>query len=49
MKRRAGLKAGGEPAKITVAIRPGSASAAATANWRKFWQKLIAEVRAGER
>lgn len=34
--------------KITTNIRPGPVSLAQKTAWRKFWQKLIAEVKAGE-
>jgi len=35
--------------KVTVNIRPGPMSPAQKQVWRRFWQKLIAEVKAGER
>ena len=35
--------------KVKVDIRPGPVSPAQKQAWRRFWQKLIAEVKAGER
>ena len=35
--------------KVTTDIVPGPASLAQKTAWRKFWQKLIAEVKASER
>jgi len=32
-----------------VHIRPGPSTPAQKTAWRKFWQRLIAEVKAGER
>lgn len=34
--------------KVTMNIRPGEISLAQKQAWRKFWQKLITEVKAGE-
>jgi len=36
-------------AKVKVDIRPGPVSSAQQAAGRRFWQKLIAEVKASER
>jgi hypothetical protein len=38
-----------KPIKIMINIQPGPASPAQKTAWHKFWQKLIAEVKAGER
>jgi hypothetical protein len=38
-----------EQVKIQVSIRPGTVSPARKAAWRRFWQKLIAEAKAGDR
>ena len=35
--------------RVIVNIRPGEMSPAQKQAWRKFWQKLITEVKAGER
>ncbi|MDP2729312.1 MAG: hypothetical protein Q8O55_02360 [Dehalococcoidales bacterium] len=35
-------------ARVTLTITPGQVTPAAKAAWRKFWQKLITEVKAGE-
>ena len=35
-------------AKMTVCIERGRASPAQRRMWQRFWQKLIAEVKAGE-
>ena len=35
--------------RIKVNIRPGPVSPVQKTAWRKFWQKLISEVKAGER
>ena len=35
--------------KVTVNVHPGTMSPAQKQAWRKFWQKLITEVKAGER
>jgi hypothetical protein len=34
---------------VTLDIKPGPASPAQKQAWKRFWQKLIAEVKAGER
>jgi len=34
---------------VKLNIRPGQVTPAQKTAWRKFWQKLIAEVKAGER
>jgi len=36
-------------AKVKVDIRPGPVSPAQKTAWVRFWQKLIAEVKASER
>lgn len=38
-----------KPTRLTVDIWPGPVSPARQSAWRKFWQKLIAEVKASER
>lgn len=38
-----------QPAKVIISIWSGPASPAQKGAWRKFWQKLIAEVKANER
>jgi len=35
--------------RVKVNIRPGPVTLAQKTAWRKFWQKLIAEVKADER
>jgi hypothetical protein len=35
--------------KVAVDIRPGPVTPHQREAWRHFWQKLIAEVKAGER
>ena len=34
--------------KVKVSIQPGPASPAQKAAWRRFWAKLLAEVKASE-
>jgi hypothetical protein len=38
-----------EQAKLQVRIRLGMVSPARKTAWRRFWQKLIAEAKAGDR
>jgi len=42
-------KAAGLTVKVNVDIKPGQSSLAQKATWRKFWQKLMAEVKISER
>lgn len=34
--------------RVAADIRPGQTSVAQKQAWRRFWQKLISEVKAGE-
>jgi len=38
-------KTASKPVQVTVRIERGPLSLAQKAGWRKFWQKLIAEVK----
>jgi len=38
------IKSDRAPVKVTVNIKPGPVSPAQKQAWRRFWQKLIAQV-----
>ena len=48
MRRKASQTSSTSPAKVILNIKRGPASPAQKQAWKRFWQKLISEVKAEE-